>query len=109
MEPATHRIAGKRHFSATLERSVEVGEFYSPTPAELAAFPQRFEALPDESGETSSPPDLSALTIDAIKAKVESGEILATDALAAETAGKNRKTLVSWLEALVEEGESEDA
>ena len=48
---------------------------------------------------------VSELTVTRVQELVESGEIDAAEALDTEREGKNRSTLVSWLEQYLEEGD----
>lgn len=71
------------------------GRFYGPGEAEVPAdFPA--PPVPEPESEPIQPVEM---TVDEVLAAVEAGTVKAEDALAAERAGKGRKTLVEALEA----------
>lgn len=105
----THRFTGKRHrrwFDGSPVVLVS-GEVVTPTPQELAAFPDKFELIsqddpepetdPVESGELS--PELAGLyTVKELIALVDEGELSPERVLEAEESReKPRKSLVKRL------------
>lgn len=57
------------------------------------------EPVGEEASETATEePDLSDMTVDEVKEQVDSGDITAEAAIAAEKNGKERTTLIGWLE-----------
>lgn len=134
-----YRVRGKVHRRIDSDgRQVEYqpGDPIDPTPAELAAFPDRFAEVDnaadravegaggldpaplkqgglkagpaeDKSGESSPPnADPAEMTIAEVMALVEAGTLDPAAALKAERAGKDRVTLTRQLEAKIEQDSS---
>lgn len=63
---------------------------------------------PDVSGDELSDEEIAEMTVDEVKDLVEGNAIAAQRALDIEYAGKNRKTLIEWLERRIDEPETAD-
>ena len=100
----------------------KAGDIVEHTPEEAAGFADKLELVEVEPApvveQPPAPPaevvpvveqpfDVTGSTVAAVLAAVEAGEITAVDALAIETASRNRATLIKALQELISGADSE--